>query len=243
MIITTKEYHLLVEPYAQRTKVPFVRTMASGRNEISSNELDAMYGGCHIIAHLPLNGAPVLEGVPVMVDEKCVSQSHNDLYTGIDDMNGQPILKGAKVKVHDKSGMRFHAPNEGIIVWGKGNYYVEGTYFKYNVFAWKYAIEVLSNPTAASQKKYSEEDIRKAFEAGEEFGFQCGNDSGDLKVTAPNCDAYIQSLKPLPVDFIPDTELDDYIQGDKKSLLLQAFSPHRKLKLNSEGKVMGTYKY
>jgi hypothetical protein len=72
-LITTADYLLLVEPYAQHTKMPFMKTMASGNIEILDNEEAARYGGCHIIAHRPLHdNAPVLDSallLPELKDE------------------------------------------------------------------------------------------------------------------------------------------------------------------------------
>ncbi len=68
------------------------------------------------------------------------STSHKSVFTGIVDMNGNKIYNGSKVKVHDNP---IHKTNQGIVVWKKGNYQVQGAAFDYNIYAWRKSIEVL----------------------------------------------------------------------------------------------------
>jgi hypothetical protein len=159
LITDHKDYLLLVDEYSQRPKRPFIRTMASGNIEINTMEGSELYGGCTIIAHLPLNNAPVLEGVPLLPElpKRSESSSHLSVYTGIDDMDGKPIHRGSKVEVIDSPSI--HKNNVGTVVWGKGNYYVEGTWCAYNVYAWRNSIRVLSNPELPKQE---EEKIKLA---------------------------------------------------------------------------------
>lgn len=131
------------------------------------NEVKVFDGIHALLAHLPLNGNPVLEGVPLL---PAINEEYEQDYTDSYDMNGTKIYEGDKVEVIENNN-QFHKNNIGIVTWGKGNYFVEGTWCKYNVYAWRDSIKVLESKRLykANQKKFTEEDVRRAISMAREY--------------------------------------------------------------------------
>lgn len=170
--IKTDQYWLLVEQYSQRPAIPFVRTMASGNIEILNNKQDAMYGGCHILAHLPIGNAPLLEGVNLLPkQEKDVRELA---------LAHLKLIKCVAV------GTSWQTYDEDIFIAG------------YKV--------------ASQEKKYSEEDMRKAIRMAREQDYEPIQD-GDLFFVYTE-DQVLQSLSPTQEwEFEPEWETDDYWDG------------------------------
>ncbi len=87
------------------------------------------------------------------------STSHKSVFTGILDMNGNKIYNGSEVVVHENN--TFHPTNKGKVVWKEGGYQIKGTWCKYDVYAWRKSIEVV---TPKTKPLFIMEDMDSAWE-------------------------------------------------------------------------------
>lgn len=57
------------------------------------------------------------------------------------------IWEGDLIRINDSDAFRSkdNPENIGVVTWGRGNYFSNGTYCEYNIFAWLYSIEVVGN--------------------------------------------------------------------------------------------------
>jgi len=175
--IYTDQYILLVDKDAEIPIHSYGYNQSDRRLDLctESNYQSIQEHGNKIIGHLPLNNAPVLEGVPLLPPLPQQSNSHNDVYTGIDGMNGK-IYRGSKVKVHDNITWYREDNPAGIVTWGKGSYYVDGTFCKYNVYAWREKIEVIENLPLPIENDI--EKLAKKMLSDYSQNFKKGMDSG-----------------------------------------------------------------
>jgi hypothetical protein len=203
--ITTKEYYLLVDTEAPLKRKALVWNVEGNFGVIEGNpEADLITVRYEkkfssvalrtelspIIAHLPLTGSPVLEGVPVMVDEEDVLKSATSL--AIDAL----MTKRETMDVEDMV-------------------FIE-------IFTMGYKV--------ASQKKYSDEDLITIIGKFHEMNMAYLTGKEDDNLNIPE---FVESLKPVPVDFIPEMEEFKIFGG----------VTDEKFKLNSEGKLQGRYVY
>lgn len=72
---------------------------------------------------------------------------------------------------------------------------------------------ILAGYKAASAKKYTEEDLRKAFEAGQTYEFNLQKYKGELVPI----DRYIRSLNPKPIQVEIEIEMEYYHSSNADS--------------------------
>lgn len=199
--ITTKEYYLLVDRPLKKLFADLSVKKWNGKPAVWDGHLHFAV----IIAHLPFNGAPVLEGVPVMVDESRFEEVKNTpvIWLKHPERTCQFILR-----VHDKD----MKPTPHVKIHD----------------GWTHHTVHESQIKAASQKQYTEEDMRRAFEAGMSTEWM----GADERKAFPK---FLQSLKPVPVDFVPELEHPNLLGSEQKNL-------EKELKIVN-GKIQGIYKY
>jgi hypothetical protein len=178
LITTHKDYILLVDTEApiegMKTLVwnevagwmsgnDFRCTVSLSKENPLLNDINVFEGIHAIIAHLPLNNAPVLEGVPVL-PELPKQEEDFDLDAELTKLN-TPFR-------YDSANKRYN--------------YTEGD------------IKELLRKATSQNRRYTEEDMKKSFEAGQ---LDKSNNwyGGDIN-------QYLQSLSPvtLPVGFEPE---------------------------------------
>ena len=67
--------------------------------------------------------------------------------TGMAGKDGKLIWEGDLIRINDSAAFRTkdNPENIGVVTWGRGNYFSNGTYCQYNIFAWLHDIEVVGN--------------------------------------------------------------------------------------------------
>lgn len=67
--------------------------------------------------------------------------------TGMAGKDAKLIFEGDLIRISEDKGWyaKENPENIGVVTWGRGNYFSNGTFCEYNVYAWLHSIEVVGN--------------------------------------------------------------------------------------------------
>jgi hypothetical protein len=232
-----KDYFLLVDEEAQWESPDYIirnngHILQAYDNiwEIIGTELQLAK---KIVGHLPLNNAPALEGVPLLDDIKyCMKNTEANIewlrQQGYEQRSGttryeRPYL----IVIENKKWFWEDAHNNNLPELSKQDVLAEleglmeelpvdwlgtgglGSKPDKEAKEWEEKWDAVYK--SASQRRYTEEDMKKSFEAGQNYAEVMG-------VGEPNFKTFLQSLSPvtLPVGFEPEYDYNKIWDYERK---------------------------